>query len=477
MERVGAVPTRAFSRERSRTSFAAPKPTAWPRPACAGHSNAPRAMSRCTRSSSISNFFRDSVSLLVPFYRELTQRYPSSATTAWYHGYVELLDGDIARRERHFDEALVKYAECERWLRRAEALRPDYSESVQRITALARTSRGFCHLRRGQLDTARDLFLAVLGDTPVFSDLPDGLGRRAIDGVSSLGAEYESLSQFARGAELAQLMTAIDPEPGPWWNNLGYFLREYGSQVEGGVVDLGGTPEEDARQIFHESWQAYLRATEFSPSDARIINDTALIQIYHLQDELERAVALEWRAIEIGERQIAEMGPDPDRETWFPVAQAVGDAYQNLGYLAYHVDGDSKKAREFFIKSIETEPERFLDNYLRALDGEGPPVEIRAVSGPSPRRLEDLPPRGNVRWERTWADALARARKREPTDPPLSRRRPRTRSSVPGPVLSPRRPSHSSREKPSASSLTRVATTRSTAARTAAVSRARSTAA
>ena len=59
-------------------------------------------------------------------------------------------------------------------------------------------------------------------------------------------------------------------------------------------------------------------------------------------------------AIRLGEEQLSDLGPDVEEDVRFPVAMAVGDAYQNLGFLYYRLRNEPQRARDYFVKSVET---------------------------------------------------------------------------------------------------------------------------
>ena len=74
----------------------------------------------------------------------------------------------------------------------------------------------------------------------------------------------------------------------------GFLLREYGTQVES--ESAPGVDEHQAPAIFRESWLAYQRAVQILPEDARVVNDAALMQIYHVRDDLALAEELLWQS-------------------------------------------------------------------------------------------------------------------------------------------------------------------------------------
>jgi hypothetical protein len=204
-------------------------------------------------------------------------------------------------------------------------------------------------------------------------------------------------------------LTRAQPQDPGAWNNLGFLLREEGSRAAGDATVGGKGASEEATRLFRDSWAAYLEAVRLAPDDARIVNDAALIQVYHLRDELDRAETMLRDAIRIGEAQLAEMGPDPPEARRFPVAQAVGDAWQNLAYLYYHVRPDPSRVKECVENSIatRTDAREGLRAYVDAVEGRRAPIPERPQGAAPPR--EAPTERGQIAWQRSFDDARALA--------------------------------------------------------------------
>ena len=330
-------------------------------------------------------------------------------TLAWYTGYAHRLVGDAAVRQREFAAARASYRRCMDWMRTARVLEPTFEQSATLTTVQALVSTAWCHLGEMDVDSAWALLFGLIDEHPELLEEKDGLGRTAMDGLSVLGADLADRYDFARAAEVSRRVLSILPEDGGWWNNLGFLLREYGTQIEEGLIADLVAPEEQAERVLRESWNAYLRAIELIPDDPRLINDTALIQVYHLADELELAEELLHRAIRLGEEQLEAMGPDPLDSVRFPVAQAVGDAYENLGYLYYHLLDRPEESRAYWLASIATDSGEVrigFQEYVDAIDGKRGPVPERDNS--FMQAPLDGPPEPVIRpWEGSLADAEA----------------------------------------------------------------------
>ena len=357
----------------------------------------------------------DTVHDLQALYSELRERAPGSAVVQWYCGYVELLLGDLARKEWRLDDGLIHYGRAHQALARAAELESAYAESVARIRYLAELGRLACLRQSGEFEAAGAEALELMGgdvlaEAPDLANLRDGLGRELADVVGNLCGDFQARRRFDVPVALARAMTRLFSSRAEWWNNLGFFRREYASQIEAGLHEVEGERASAARAVYEQSWQAYQRAVDLAPDDARIVNDAALIQVYHLRDDLPLAVEMLHRSIQLGDQQLAALGPDPDEAARFPLAQAVGDAYENLGYLDYHINGDLEGAARWFQASIDTDsgPRQNIHDFLDAIAGTRPPIEELTPSAAGFGAPE--PERGTVAWERSFVGALARAR-------------------------------------------------------------------
>ncbi len=356
-------------------------------------------------------FLRAGVEERLPALYERWSERGTNATLAWYGGYVWRLSGDLAQRERRFREALEAYARSGEWLRVAATLEPAFRETAETLRFQGEVSSVWCELDSGELDRASARALSLLRSASARREEPDGLGRSLMHALSSLGQHRVERNDFEHAAAEARAVVAVVSDDATLWNNLGFLLREYGTQLESGTLPEVAQRETRSREVYRESWRAYLTATELRAEDARVINDAALIQVYHLRDELSRAESMLQQAIRIGEAQLTALGEDPPEPVRFPLAQAVGDAYLNLGYLYYHVYRQPGRAREFFARSIATDSgdRSNLEPYLSAVDGEGTLPEEDRGRFVQPPFSED-PERASIDWEGSLAEARERAR-------------------------------------------------------------------
>ena len=109
-----------------------------------------------------------------------------------------------------------------------------------------------------------------------------------------------------------------------------------------------------ATRHMETSYMAYAVASELSPDDARVRNDTALILAYYLQREWALATEHFERAIVAG-RAALEAGIEDEAQRE-DVTESVGDAHQGLGVIALTHDTDAARALPLFDTSIEIGP-------------------------------------------------------------------------------------------------------------------------
>jgi len=336
----------------------------------------------------------------------------TNATLAWFTGYAWRLGGDLAQRERRFGDALEAYQRSGQWMGVAATLEPSFAATSDAIRFAVQVSSAWCELDSGALDAASERLFALLRSERARRDEPDGLGRTLMHALAALGERRVEASDFEHAAAEARAVVAQVPDLGGWWNNLAFLLREYATQLEAGKVPDGGARELRARETFRESWQAYRRAVELAPDDARVLNDAALVQVYHLRDNLAEAEALLARAIANGESQLAALGPLDGERARFPLAQALGDAYLNLGYLCYHVYRQPGRAKDAFERALATDSgERpYLADYLAAIAGQRGPIAEpdRGAMVGAPRN--EARQRAAIPWEASLAEARERAR-------------------------------------------------------------------
>lgn len=237
----------------------------------------------------------------------------------------------------------------------------------------------------------------------------EGRVRSGVDGLAFVGAAYQRANRLEDAAALYSRLAEYEPANADFANNAGLFHRDLGVTLEHGAEDLERAARGElsdrarlaevlasagiardaaltpaiARQLaevaaerrrralehFEQSFSAYEKATALAPNDVRVLNDVALILVYYLKRDWERARSWLLRAVELGEAQLAD--PALTKEQRFELENAFGDAHENLGVLALEHDGDPAAARKWFQRAVEIGPDPrpiITDDWLKRCD-------------------------------------------------------------------------------------------------------------
>ncbi|MEQ8765299.1 MAG: tetratricopeptide repeat protein, partial [Planctomycetota bacterium] len=255
----------------------------------------------------------DRLDELAGFLRQVAERQAGrEATPMWYLGYTEL-------QRENWDAAIEAY-------RRSAQANPEFTAGARSQIAECFVSQGARAQADGDTEMALSYYLRALDADPGHDS--------AVQGVGSLGASQVSESNEA-GRRFFAKVTSMYEDRADWWNNYAFFCRETGK--------------------YEESYQAYERALELAPNDARIINDLALILLYHLDRDLDRAEDMFYRSWRLGRDVYEDSTQDPAvRDEAFIT---FGDAMENL-VLLYVQQERWEEAKPICDELLEIQPQR-----------------------------------------------------------------------------------------------------------------------
>jgi len=285
---------------------------------------------------------------------------PTDAGVLWYLGEARWLQSLAARGEANealTHEALDRAEEC---FLASATLEPGFAASCRTWLHLVRTGRGWALREGGRVNEAAEAFLAALAADPGSLETEAGtatlrlgisaaaqdLGAAAADGPPPPGVS----PVFARVESYLSKVVLLRGDVADWWNNLGLLRREMGVKR-----DAAGAAAA-AHHWFQKSWDAYSRCVELADDDTRLVNDRALIAVYYLDQHWELAERELHRAITMGTRQLAEMGPNVPEREHRDLDEAVGDAWENLAYLDVIRRGRMDRAVGFLEESVQHFP-------------------------------------------------------------------------------------------------------------------------
>jgi tetratricopeptide (TPR) repeat protein len=329
---------------------------------------------------------------VVSAYAHFLKEHPDSALGHWYYA-VDSFELALAGVDAEKDTR-ASFAGAEESFRACRALEGSYKDSCLGYEVMCRAGAGLAMFKAGEVGEAQRAFLSM-------EQLFKGGLAWSIEGRMSSGLVYldyvvgyhfkrqeddtlpteERRASLLEAATLASFLHSYAPGDGRRANDAGFLNRDAGVSLEQEarrVLRSSMAANDDqklaerasalyalARGHMNASVDAYTIAALLQPSDARVVNDTGLILTYYLQRDLERASGYHLEAIKVGRAHLekistGEAAEDPD------VITAVGDAYQNLGYLELTLRGASGAAREWFKQCVAFDPvgREFIEEVL-----------------------------------------------------------------------------------------------------------------
>ncbi len=278
----------------------------------------------------------------IRFYTGLVEQ---PALSDWYSAAAHELKGHVAYNvDGDYEAARKEYGQAERLLFQSVQNKPDFQDAAEERIPLLRSYKGFALTKLGLLQEAESAFFSALDRDPTLENAKKGLQKLMDRYWEQMGGESAQEADFDHIRAFASRVCIVNPKAADCWNNYGFFARESGR--------------------YEESYQAYRRAMSLAPDNARILNDTALLLVYHLERDLDRAEEWLWEARDLAEEQLAEAESDGARAS---SKEVYGDALVNLLTLFYR-RGEDDRAKKMFERIEEECPERAeLRFWLRRL--------------------------------------------------------------------------------------------------------------
>ena len=138
-------------------------------------------------------------------------------------------------------------------------------------------------------------------------------------------------------ALVAEICAEASPQEARHWNNLGLFLRDEGENLEIEAHDNQQSvyPPDMLEDLYRRAFRAYARAIELVPDDPQLLNDTAVLLHYHL-DEYDTALTMYARSIELAEKILADPALPPVERERFETS--LDDAKKNQTALLEYLE-------------------------------------------------------------------------------------------------------------------------------------------
>lgn len=323
---------------------------------------------------------------VIAHYTAFHARHPVSALGAWYLAaelFEQAVDELWARRDSTaaFTRAEQLFGEC-------RTLAPANEQSCKGYEVMCRNGVGWCRYNAGDFEGAARAFWAT--EDALQGGLQWQIEGRLLSAVKGLqliadgalreseGGDDSESPGLVEAATIFKKLRALVPNDVSIANNSGFFHRELGVQhlwnsrkgqpassskpdaVKQALQDERFARERDAaKEALLESRDAYVDAARIAPDDVRIVNDAALILVYHFPSEVDEAERMLTRAVELGRVQKDDSALDAEARD--ALLEAWGDAHQNLGVLHLMLRGDPATAREWFDVSFEIGPRPRID--------------------------------------------------------------------------------------------------------------------
>jgi tetratricopeptide (TPR) repeat protein len=203
--------------------------------------------------------------------------------------------------EKAFDD----YEAAEKRMQMAGRLRPDYFDAASERVSYYRSWSGWIRHREERLDEAFELFNSAWGRHP--------LNENAVSGMFWVAGKWYELGEMEKAREGYRVLCSLAPDRSEFWNNYGLICRDTGH--------------------YEESFRAYRKAMELLPDDPRIVNDCALILLYHLRRDLDQAELWLIRAEDLSRANLAAAENEGDEARVTEQRLILGDALVNLARL------------------------------------------------------------------------------------------------------------------------------------------------
>jgi tetratricopeptide (TPR) repeat protein len=302
----------------------------------------------------------------IDFYKGLVEE---PAIARWYSARAHRLKGNYAyQAEKEYVKAADEYFIAEAELFESSKIQDEYGDAVEAWIPYLRSYRGYALMREGKLPEAEAAFLGALDRDPENEHAKQGLKALMDEYWGQAGGERAPLTKFEELCAYAARVCVADPNDYESWNNYGFFAREC--------------------RRYEESYMAYRRSMNLAPDNARILNDTALLLVYHLRRDLDKAEQWLREARDISEDELySEEGPE-NRDA---VEETYGDSMVNLLVL-FHQQSRTDDAKDMLVVLEAELPDRFEidmwkqrlfpESFLRNVESEEDEASVKETPPP-----------------------------------------------------------------------------------------------
>lgn len=315
---------------------------------------------------------------------EFARQAESSPTTRWYSGYVKMREAEKFRIDQDFDAARRCYANAKEAFRESARKNADFNNSASQQEAMAIAGEARILYEQGKNAEAAEALTRAFELNITIIAMADGLNITPKATSQLIGAEFFKNNDLARGAEWFEKWIQFSKNDVDWLNNAALMRRDLGEQLSQKGLNSEATIQ------FETAYRYYSQVAGLMPDEPRLVNDAALMLLYHLNRDLDRAESMFRHAAKRGAEKLDELGgerPEEDDNNpearravaqWDYFSEATGDAWQNLGLCIWKRGGECSEIRDAFQKALIHDP-RGTRVALRAR------MQQLPESGPAPK--------------------------------------------------------------------------------------------
>ncbi len=356
-------------------------------------------------------------------YERFEAEHPGHALGAWFSAQARF--NQALADLRADQDSIPGFEAAEALLQRCRGIEPGYESNCLGYEVSCRAGIGWARYGQGDLEGATSAFLSM------DEILPGGMDWRIdsqlLSGVTGLqfvadkyaqrGPDEFDLAGKREAAEVFDRLRERRPDNADFANNAGLFHRDacvvlelesearvraaegfqYDPELRQEVAvevsveeaaELRAQAAEQhalAKEHAQKSYRAYQAAARLASEDVRVLNDAALVMVYHIREDVAEMEGLLARAIELGALQIAD--PELSPEELDALLEAWGDAHQNMGLVYLTLKDDPATARGYFERAFEIGPRPRVDR--RWVEERALPACDLALAG-DPKALASL---------------------------------------------------------------------------------------
>ncbi|MBL8727837.1 MAG: hypothetical protein JNM25_05365 [Planctomycetes bacterium] len=263
----------------------------------------------------------------------------SDATGLWYLGRARYLLADAERNAGRPEAAQKLLDEASAAFASSMQKNGDYRDSCEQWLAMCLGKKGAIAYHSDDDRNAEAWLLESIRQRPdrIGEDL--GGGETTKRSLLFLVDRFRKRNDLVKVEAISRAAAAAANSDVDLLNNAGLFARDLGNALE------RERKQEQAQEMYEQSYRSYRRAQQLDPQNVRLRNDCALIAIYHLDRDWELSRQLLDGAIADGEARLRD-DPPADANEREQLDLAVGDCYENLAlwHLKHGKDGAAAKA-------------------------------------------------------------------------------------------------------------------------------------